>query len=384
MTVRRQEQPKGAPHQGGSRSDDRGVSPVVGMILVLAISIVGISAILYWGLPALDEMKANVEYRAVTGQFTELDGTIKELAAGTTEKTAKRWQPSFNRGSLSILNNTEGWLVAVEPYNAGSYDFVWDAMADGNARFTVKQAGTDAISNWKVEAYVVTGTTSLTTVNASIFGSGPAQMGVQGTAWAAGATKEFELYVKDASPAATKPLTGGTFKIKIYSGSTLLAEGWYVNTGRIDYRLSGGVTEKSLVENNGAVIAGTDGSFALINTPPFPPPTTTGGTYRLFGRLVALQGDATFAGDNRFDALISLYSTATLASYDCALAGTTKADCVETVKIFNYGTYQDPWYTYLTSQGRGYRFTEESGGYLLQRESAMAFTLLGSTITFSG
>src|SRR5687768_8431339 len=55
---------------------DDAVSPVVGMILVLGISIVGIAAILYWGLPAIDEMKANVEHRSLESQFRELDATI--------------------------------------------------------------------------------------------------------------------------------------------------------------------------------------------------------------------------------------------------------------------------------------------------------------------
>src|SRR5579884_3487815 len=108
-------------------ADDRGVSPVVGMILVLAISIVGIAAILYWGLPAIDEMKANVEHRSVQGQFQDLDATLKELVAGTTEKTAKRWQPTLNRGEIAVKNNTEPWLFATDGYqfdsaNAGSYD----------------------------------------------------------------------------------------------------------------------------------------------------------------------------------------------------------------------------------------------------------------------
>src|SRR5438874_5489109 len=101
---------------GTTPDDDRAVSPVIGMILVLGISVVGIAAIMYWGLPAIDEMKANVEYRSVQTQFTELDSTIQELVAGTTEKTAKRWDPAIQRGEFAVSNNTEGWVYATVLY----------------------------------------------------------------------------------------------------------------------------------------------------------------------------------------------------------------------------------------------------------------------------
>lgn len=376
------------------RSDDA-VSPVVGMILVLAISIVGISAILYWGLPAIDEMKVNVEYRSITTQFSELDGTIKELVAGTTEKTAKRWQPALNRGSVNVMNNTEGWLVSAEPYNASvpNHDFVWLNVADGDALLSIATTGTaPAFNAWKIEAYIVTGTTTLTTLNVTLNpppGTGNAQddqMGLQSATWTAGTTQNFKLWVKDAGTPTAQNLVGGTFKFRIYTGAVLVAEAWYVNTGRVDYQLTGPVTTKTLVENNGAIIAGGTGSTsAIVNSPSMPPPSTTGGTYRFFGRLIAMGGNASFAGDNRFDLLISLYSTATLGSYDCALA--SNADCVESTKVFVYGTQQAPWHTYLTNAGKGYRFTQMSFGgqnYLEERETKMGFTLLGSTVTLVG
>ena len=115
--------------------EDDGVSPVIGMILVLAISILGMAAILYWGLPAIDEMKANVEHRSVQSQFLDLDGTIKELVAGTTEKTAKRWLPTINRGEINVKNNTESRVSAVDmaplaPLPLGVYDVPWHQLAD--------------------------------------------------------------------------------------------------------------------------------------------------------------------------------------------------------------------------------------------------------------
>ena len=397
MTVRLREIPARLRHAvARARSEDRGVSPVVGMILVLAISIVGIAAILYWGLPAIDEMKANVEYRSVTSQFTELDSTIKELVAGTTEKTAKRWQPALNRGTVTVRNNTEGWLMSTELYNASAnFDFVWLDVADGDNTFRIVQQSKDNagsanlnVQSYKVEGYIITGTTTQTTLNVTGgAAAAPAQMTNNATAWSHGAAQTFSVWVKDAGVATPQKLTGGTFKFRVYSGASLVAEAWFVNTGRVEYSLPTSVTEKTLVENNGALIAGMGTGKGIINTPPLPPPVESGGTWRFFARLISVGGNASFGGESRFDLLISLYTTATLASYDCALE--TKADCVETAKVFIYGEHRDTWYSYLTSSNHGYRFGNEAKAYgtttyLEQRETAMAYTLLGSTVLMVG
>lgn len=376
--------------QGGRAPDDQGVSPVVGMILVLGISVVGIASILYWGLPAIDEMKANVEYRSVQGQFTELDSTLKELAAGTTEKTAKRWQPSINRGEVGVKNGTQGWLFATDAYSALSdYDLGWSSFADGDNAFTLHNLAAVPLTLVKVECYTVSGTSSLSPINVSVTQGSATQMtGANLDPFAAGATKTLYLYQKDVTPATAVPITGATFKCRVFTGSTLVGESWYANTGSIGYDLRAGIGQKSIIENNGALLAGDGSTYAITNSPPIPPPTTTGGVPRFFGRSLVLHGNASFAGEDRFDLLVSLYSTSVLASYDCALS--TRADCVESSKIYVYGDLKDPWYDHLTNTGEGYAFTQKTlpGGsgieYLEDRRAYMGYTLLQSTILMSG
>lgn len=374
-----------ARHEGRSlRQEDDAVSPVVGMILVLAISIVGIAAILYWGLPAIDEMKANVEHRSIESQFVELDASIKELVAGTTEKTAKRWQPSLNRGSVLVSGDSEGWLYATELYNASSnIDLIWDNLSDGNNTFTITTNGT-TLNQVKIEAYQVRGTTTLDELNVTV-SSAPstwrAKMSYSNlTTWQAGTTQLFRVY---NSTGSAVNLRGATFMFKVWTGSDLVAQAWYVNTGRVDYQLAAGVGTKYVIENNGAVLTGSDNGFLVSNTPPIPPQANTSGVHRFFARAVVLNGTGSFGGEDRFDVLASLYSTATLASYDCATI--SKTTCVESSKIFVYGTYREPWYAYLTNSARGYDFARQtwpgSGtSYLLDREGYMGYTLLQSNV----
>ena len=387
MLERAREQPPLSPR--ALPVDDAGVSPVVGMILVLAISIVGTASILYWGLPAIDEMKANVEFRSVEGQFTELDATLKELVAGTTEKTAKRWQPSLNRGEMGVRNGTQGWLFALETYNASAdHDLGWSGFADGDHSFTVHNLGGTSLLWVKVECFTVAGTSSLTALNVSRSATSAAQMtGADLPTWSTVSTQTFYLYVKDAGLVPV-PITGSTFKCRVYTGAGLVAESWYANTGSIDYDLHAGVGRKSLVENNGAILSGDGESFAITNSPSLPPPATTAGVPRYFQRSVVLFGNASFAGEDRFDLLVSLYSTSVLASYDCASKART--DCVESSKVYVYGSLQETWYRYLTNEGQGYAYTRATlpgpGGveYLVDREPYMGYTLLQSTILVQG
>ena len=368
---------------------DEGVSPVVGMILVLGISVVGIAAILYWGLPAIDEMKANVEHRSAGSQFAELDASIKELVAGTTERTAKRWQPTLNRGYVSVAPETEAWVYATETYAGRNYAFAWTGLADGDHVFTLTNLDESAANDLEISAHIVSSTTLVDNLEISTEADGDPL--AEDVDLAIGGSKE--LYVRDED-GEVLAIEDQTVRFRVYSATTgeKLAEAWFVPTGRVDYRLDAGMGTKTVTENNGAVITGDGIGYTLASSPPLPPISDTGAVPRFFARAVALEGEATFAGDDRFDLLVTLRSTATLASYDCALE--TYADCVASARIFIFGDYAETWFTYLTNEGRGYEFTEGTvdpdgaGGddpipYIEQREDQMGFTLLQSRIRLS-
>ena len=362
---------------------DRGVSPVVGMVLVLGISIVGIAAILYWGLPAIDEMKANVEHQSVEAQFQELDASIKELVAGTTEKTAKLWQPTLNRGSVLLVNETEGWVYAVEfQDDAHNYDFLYRGFENTDNLFWIKNSG-DALSNAEMTAYRVTGSTTGQDLKVYYDNAGTPTLWSSKIAWGAGSEKKITL--KDSSDKDV-PIANATIRFRLFENGVQVAESFFVPTGRVDYKLDAGLGTKTVTQNNGAVLSGNGYTSTIVNPPPIPPLSTTGDVPRYFARAVLLNATGSFGGNDRFDVLVSLYATSTLASYDCVDKTTPRSDCVESVKLFLFGENKATWHAYLTNAARGYKFAEASasgdyGSYLWDDEdSGAGFTLLQSTV----
>lgn len=373
--------------------DDEGVSPVVGMILVLAISIVGIAAILYWGLPAIDEMKANVEHRSLQSQFQDLDSTLKELVAGTTEKTAKRWQPTLNRGEVVVRNNTESWLFTADGYQGddritiakNQYDFVFGNLADGDYSFTIFNNASFALQTIQVQGYTVGAGSSLTPLNLTCVECNTTA-GAQTTSfssWSAQSSRTFRAYVANAGTATPYPIDKNVFYFKITNSSSLVGEAWYMNVSAVQYKLRAGVTDRAVTETNGAILTTTGSSSAFLNAPPVPPPKTSNGGHRFFARAMVLYGNASAAGDNQFDMLVSLYSTSVLASHDCV--NPRHDDCASAAKITIWSpSYGSAWYSYLTDANRGYTSVKQltNGGvtYLEDRQGMMAFTLIESTL----
>lgn len=63
--------------------NDDGVSPVVGTVLLIAIMLVTVTAILQWGVPALQAMERRSQYRSARSAMVVLDGVVDETLPET-------------------------------------------------------------------------------------------------------------------------------------------------------------------------------------------------------------------------------------------------------------------------------------------------------------
>ncbi len=353
------------------------MSPVIGMIMILAISVVGVSAVLVWGLPAIESMKEQVEYKSVQNQFDELDATVRELVAGTAGKTAKRWQPSLSRGGITIEANTERWLVATD--RDASYNFTYIEFVDADNALKIVNHGASSVTIM-VNASLVDGA-SETLLNVSAVSGSSIPMTTAGAVTiASGASQEFWTYT---TVGVARSHYEGTFHFEITDSTTsqTVGEAWIVDTGAIHYKLIGAAQPRHVYSSNGAIIPGQGDGFFVDNTPPIPAPRTSAGSHRFFMRTVQFNGTGSFSGEARFDVLFSLYSTATLSD----------ETGVPRIKIYATGNLTNAWHTFFLDEARGYNFTtvtetvgSEGRTYLeYEYSGGMVFTLVHSVITAS-
>ncbi len=386
---------------------DEGVSPVVGMILVLAISVVGIATILQWGVPAIDEMKASVETKSVQAQFMELLADVQELEAGTAGKTAKRWQPSLQRGELAFRGIDEKWAFSWDlrsdvgtPWDRtkNRYNFTFAELNDTDDVVWIRHDGDVTLDESKIalRLYRIDGTLATEQViredNVST-NSQPANLDADADDWTTGETKRFYMRTKPNDPAAsTVSLYPTTFGLRfdVYDDGELVAQAWLLYAGSVRFKLNTGGGERQIVLTNGGLMAAQHGAYAFLNSPPISPPKNTSTTYRFFGRVVQVNGTLEMGGDHRFDVLVNLYGTAGLVDAACA----SSVECAKDVKVYPMGKLAGVWRNYYLDEDNGYRFWSRSvtvsgpGGagsdailYLLDwQEYGMSLTLIQSVI----
>lgn len=343
--------PRPHPREG----DDRAVSPVVGMILVLGVTVVGVVAVLYWGVPTVADMKSDAEFQAVLNQYRDLNANVDELTRGTPGETAKRWKPAFERGAVTFQEDDERWIVGTDL--ADGEDWGLADIYDENNNITLANLpdGTSnnvTLSAWTVDAGVET---AITVGDAKDCSSTSDTTEMDGEIIDDGDEQYLCLY-KDGSKFT---VDGETLKFEVADEASgdALARFYLVDIGTLHYIMTMGPSQRDAYHTNGAVVAGHIDDDSQIHLdvrtdPPFGPPRDVGGTSRFFGRLVDFQGQGAFGGTDatRFSLLMSLYSTDILED----------TEDVDSLKVWVDGETQEAWYDYYTADGTDYQFTEQN------------------------
>jgi hypothetical protein len=355
--------PLADPSRHPREGDDRAVSPVVGMILVLAVSTMGVLAVLYWGVPTVADMKSDAEFQAVANQFRDLSSNIDKLTRGTPGETAKRWRPSFERGAITFEEDDQRWILGTDIAEGTSDTHDWAIGSaydtDNNVTIANLDDGPTAedvfVDAWELDAGVETDLNVSSAEDCSST-STTDDMGSAETIDRPDA-HYFCIYDQDGK---IYPLDGETVKFEVTDTSdNILARFYLLDVGSIHYSMTLGPTGRDAYHTNGAVVEGkiVEGDQTELDVatdPPFGPPRDAGDTTRFFGRLVEFQGQGSFGGSDsdRFKLLMSLYSTDVIEDHED----------VQSLKVWIDGTTQDAWYEYLTLDGTDYNFTEEDPG----------------------
>ncbi|MES2153999.1 MAG: type IV pilin N-terminal domain-containing protein [bacterium] len=130
--------PAAHPTVAPLRTDERGVSPVIGTILILGITIVGIAGVLAYGAPAIDRIQARNAQASMEGSFETLRDDAQEMSVPDHAR-----KPAINLpGGTIDLAAGDRFLIASDHDTAFQYcDLHVSDWSDAGASVTISSTG---------------------------------------------------------------------------------------------------------------------------------------------------------------------------------------------------------------------------------------------------
>lgn len=364
----------GGPRAARSTRGDDGVSPVIGMVLILAISVLGIVAVTNWGLPAILAMQQNVEMRSVLNEFGALDASMQKLIAGTTGQTTFKWQPSIGKGAVDVSPTGDRWLIATD--TALGTRLEWEEAHDADNDLLIR--GTVAGNPNPVRIFAWRWVEGVATEILVAANSGDCTPWQGDSQLLNGAGKTFYLRTNATVACQDVNLDNAvvTFSIRAPPGGSAapFAEAYLADVGHVRWNSLAG-TPQQVVHTNGAIYSGPVDSFVSQSTLAVSPVrefrnSAGDPSVGLFARLVKINGTASFSGVEggaRTSVFLDFTGTWTMGNLDDT----------DRVSIYVFGDVQAVTYAALQQETAGYDFDAATtpGGvkYVRYTESVKPF-----------
>lgn len=225
------------------RDDRRAVSPVVGAVLTLAITVGAVAVVMAWGVPQLQAAQARATVDAVIGELRLLDDltdAISESGGGVSGEAVV----TFDRGGMRVAERGDPWVVTYG--TDGRTNLSVDGAADGDARYRLTNRAPSNLSSVHV-THVRIGDDGSTTLGTETIGD-----------LTAGETATVTIRDGTASPV---PLGGTAVRVRVHEHgvvpATLVAEAWIVDPGRVRYDLSSPTGHHAVALSNGGLVVET-------------------------------------------------------------------------------------------------------------------------------
>lgn len=138
--------------------DTLAVSPVIGTVMILGISAIGIAGVLSWGLPNIQQTQAVTELDGVRNQFFALDQISDGVMRGGAIGKASQGSLSIPEGSIERTNGTLFQVTWFPNNTATPTDRFWvSGVADATPEtFTIApQAGTSTLNRYVLVERIV-------------------------------------------------------------------------------------------------------------------------------------------------------------------------------------------------------------------------------------
>jgi hypothetical protein len=288
------------------------VTPVIGAILILAITVLGIAGVLYWGAPMIERIQAQNAQVAVVGEFQDLRDASSVLSVPDHSRFPTIVIP---RGELNLEKGTRMMVTADRDGTASpTCDFRITDWADTTARtaVTVSTSG----CRGTLQIYQVSGATLIqqtvtggNTVASADFSSGD---------WL------FRL----ALPACP---------------SGICAEAWLHSSDQVAWDLASGAGERAVTFDNGAIFSQNSGSVFLEREPTVGDSVFGAGYYGFWLRSLTASSYNGISGAGSHQVYLSL-----LGNYDRVDSST-----VTRLRFDLFGPLSESWCNSFLARNEG-------------------------------
>jgi hypothetical protein len=222
--------------------DAAAVSPVIGSVLILVITILGIAGVLYWGAPMIERIQVQNAQVAMVGEFEDIRDSSRELSVPDHSRFPTIVVP---RGQVSI---TPGSRVMVTVDTAGSANTGCDFHITDWADTTTKGSATATLTGCQ------TGSPNLVQVYAV---SGATLSQVSSTTAAASMT---------LTPSPAIDFSKGDWMFRLTNGQatpTVYAQAWLHSGDDVAWSTDSATGKRSVTFDAGAIFSQTAGTVFL-------------------------------------------------------------------------------------------------------------------------
>jgi hypothetical protein len=247
------------PPDGGQQ--DQAVTPVIGAVLILGISVLGIAGVLFWGAPTIERIQAGNAQTAIVGEFEDLRDSSRELSVPDHSRFPTVVLP---RGELGIGQGSH--IMVTSNHDVAGCEFHITGWVTGTAT-----AHTDGCTAGT--------TTSVYRVS--------------------GQSQVLESFTEDF-------LSGDWLFRLTTAGGTVVAEAWLIDGDRIEWNLGSEAGERSVYLDSGAIFSDTAGTLFLEKSPAIGDVAFGSDYYGLWLRSLTAGSFAGVEGSGSYQVYLSL------------------------------------------------------------------------------
>lgn len=281
----------------GTRSrlhrDEAGVTPVVGTLLILAITVLGITAVMVWGAPSIQRIQDQNTQVAMSGEFDNL----QEITTVLQVPDASRLPRIVLAGGSFGFEPGNRYLVTADHDPDSSYDAcdlrVTGWSVDGTDTVTVTANGCR------------TPTTSCASVAAS-----EACLEIHRVTGANTANQTITTVSGDDYTVAGADFSTGDWLFRLTDGEPVApevyAQAWLHTSDRIAWDLTSNVGDRGVYLDGGAVFAQQSGTTFLERSPPLHEGAFASDVYAFFLRTLDADRYTSITGQTSFQMFLGL------------------------------------------------------------------------------